>query len=46
MTFAVGTGVGIETVAMSGIAVVGTVAVGADVGFVVVAIGSGQRQLR
>ena len=31
-----GTGVGIGTVVMSGIAVVGTVAVGADVGFVVV----------
>ena len=41
MTFAVVTGVGIGTVVMSGIAVVGTVAVGADVGFVVVAVGSG-----
>ena len=42
MTFAAGTGVGIGTVVMSGIAVVGTVAVGADVGFVVVvAVGSG-----
>ena len=41
MIFAVGTGVGIGTVVMTGIAVVGTVAVGADVGFVVVAVGSG-----
>ena len=41
MTFAVVTGVGIGTVVMSGITVVGTVAVGADVGFVVVAVGSG-----
>ena len=41
MTFAVGTGMGIGTVVMSGITVVGTVAIGADVGFVVVAVGSG-----
>jgi hypothetical protein len=42
MTFAVGTGVGIVTGVMSGIAVVSTVAVGADVGSgVVVAVGSG-----
>ena len=41
MTFAVGTGVGIVTGVMSGIAVVGTVAVGADVGSSVVAVESG-----
>ena len=39
MTFAVGTGVGIGTVVMTGIAVVCTVAVGPDVGRVVVAVG-------